>query len=240
MSYRTEQAYVHWLLRFIRFHNKQHPSNLGVVEIEVFLSHLAVQLNVAINTQRTALNALVFFYNRFLNKPIEGLQPVHAKKHRRIPVVFSPAEAQAIFTQMEQPYRLAAQLMYGAGLRISECLSLRVKDVDFSIQQICVRSGKGGKDRRTILPLSLVPALQQQIELVARTLELDRAKGVGDVFMPHRLAQKYPQAGSLLAWQFLFSSVATAIDPRADVERRHHLYVLNKGGIVVRSPLDSL
>lgn len=171
MSYRTEQAYVHWLLRFIRFHNKQHPSNLGVVEIEVFLSHLAVQLNVAINTQRTALNALVFFYNRFLNKPIEGLQPVHAKKHRRIPVVFSPAEAQAIFMQMEQPYRLVAQLMYGAGLRISECLSFRVKDVDFSIQQICVRSGKGGKDRRTILPLSLVPALQQQIELVARTLE---------------------------------------------------------------------
>jgi integron integrase len=236
MSYRTEQAYVHWLLRFIRFHNKKHPSTLGVSEIEQFLSNMAVQLNVAVNTQRTALNALMFFYNKFLQTPITGLQPIRARKYRRIPVVFSPQEATALIANLQHPYKLAAQLMYGSGLRVSECLRLRVKDVDFSSNQIIIRLGKGGKDRRTMLPQSLIEVLKQQINIVEHTLALDKSNGVGDVYLPNRLAQKYPYAGSSLAWQFLFPSTTTAIDPRSGILRRHHLY----DGTLQRKVKDAL
>ncbi len=224
LSYRTEQAYVHWAIRYIRFHNKRHPNELGGLEIEQFLSHLAVELNVAVNTQRTALNALMFFYNKFLAKPIEGVQPVRAQKHRRIPVVFSPAEVSKLIACLEMPYKLLAQLTYGSGLRVSECLSLRVKDVEFFAKQIIVRSGKGGKDRRTLLPESLIVPLQQQIEVVKHLLSLDKANGVGDVYLPHRLAQKFPSAGGSLAWQYLFPANDTAVDPRSGVVRRHHIY----------------
>lgn len=236
MSYRTEQAYVHWLLRYVRFHQKRHPATMGAAELEQFLTHLAVQLNVAINTQRTALNALMFFYNKFLSTPITGLAPIRAKKHRRIPVVFSPQEARAIIEHLSHPYKLAAQLMYGAGLRISECLSLRVKDIDFSSLQIVVRSGKGGKDRRSMLPESLVEPLRKQIGIVECMLAMDKAVGIGDVYMPNRLAEKYPRAGSSLAWQFIFPSVSTAIDPRSGIERRHHLY----DGTLQRKVKDAL
>ncbi|WP_062058719.1 integron integrase [Cellvibrio sp. OA-2007] len=224
MSYRTERAYVHWLLRFIRFHNLRHPDTMGEAELEVFLSHLAVNLNSAINTQRTALNALMFFYNKFCERQIEGLSPVRATKHRRIPVVFSHDEALRVINGLEQPYKLAAQLMYGAGLRVSECLRLRVKDVDFSGNQLIVRAGKGGKDRRTILPDSLVKDLRQQIVLVDKLHQLDLAEGFGEVYMPNRLAQKYPEQARSLTWQFLFPSSFRAQDPRSGVTRRHHLY----------------
>jgi integron integrase len=224
MSYRTEQAYVHWLLRFIRFHNRKHPDSMGAVELEAFLSHLAVNLNSAINTQRTALNALIFFYNKFLDRHIEGLAPIRATKHRRVPVVFSHEEATRIIQLLEQPYRLAAQLMYGAGLRVNECLRLRVKDVDFSGNQLIVRAGKGGKDRRTILPQSLIGALRQQISIVQKLHELDITEGFGEVYMPHRLAEKYPQQARSLTWQFLFPSGCRAEDPRSGMIRRHHLY----------------
>lgn len=197
---------------------------MGADEVEQFLSFLAVQQNSAINTQRTALNALVFFYNKFLKSPIEGVSPVRAKKHRRTPFVFSPDEARVIINQLAPPYRLAVQLMYGCGLRISECLRLRVKDIDFSLQQIIVRSGKGGKDRRTMLPKILTADLQAQILIVEHLLAIDKANGVGDVYLPNRLAQKYPYAGSSISWQYLFPSTTTARDPRSDVIRRHHLY----------------
>lgn len=224
MSYRTEQAYVHWLLRYIRFHNKRHPSEMGASEVEQFLSHLAVSMHSAINTQRTALNALIFFYAKFLKKSIEGVVPVKATKHRRVPVVFSHDEACRVISALEQPYKLAAQLMYGAGLRISECLSLRVKDVDFSGNQLIVRAGKGGKDRRTMLPESLTADLRRQIEIVEKLHELDKAEGFGEVYMPHRLAEKYPREAMALSWQYLFPSVMRSMDPRASIVRRHHLY----------------
>lgn len=198
MSYRTEQAYVHWLLCYIRFHNRRHPDSMGAVELEAFLSHLAVNLNSAINTQRTALNALIFFYNKFLNKNIEGLAPVRATKHRRVPVVFSHDESVRIIQLLEQPYKLAVQLMYGAGLRLNECLGLRVKDVDFSGNQLIVRAGKGGKDRRTVLPQALVDDLQQQITIVQKLHELDTIEGFGEVYMPNRLAEKLSSTGKIL------------------------------------------
>lgn len=145
MSYRTEKAYVHWLLRYIRFHNRKHPDTMGAAELEAFLSHLAVNLNSSINTQRTALNALMFFYNKFSERNIEGVTPVRATKHRRVPVVFSHDEATKVIQNLDQPFKLAAQLMYGAGLRVNECLRLRVKDIDFSGNQIIVRAGRQGK-----------------------------------------------------------------------------------------------
>ncbi|HSC69050.1 MAG TPA: integron integrase [Cellvibrio sp.] len=224
MSYRTEKAYVHWVLRFIRFHNLKHPEFLGAAELEAFLSHLAVNLNSAINTQRTALNALMFFYNKFLEMDIQGVEPVRAKKHRRVPVVFSHDEATRVIQQLDQPFKLATQLMYGAGLRVNECLRLRVKDIDFSGNQIIIRAGKGGKDRRTILPESLIIDLRQQIIIVQKLHELDKEEGFGEVYMPHRLAQKYPQQARSITWQFLFPSSFRSKDPRSDVIRRHHLY----------------
>lgn len=224
MSYRTEQAYVHWLLRFIRFHHRRHPKEMGAGELERFLSHLAVDLNSAINTQRTALNALIFFYSRFLQMPIEGLAPVRATKSRRVPVVFSHDEALRVIAALEQPYKLAVQLMYGSGLRINECLGLRVKDIDFSGNQLIVRAGKGGKDRRTVLPQSLLSDLHRQITIVEKLHALDLAEGFGEVYMPHRLAQKYPAQARALSWQFVFPSAVRSEDPRAKVIRRHHLY----------------
>lgn len=224
MSYRTEQAYVHWLLRYIRFHSRRHPDSMGAVELEAFLSHLAVNLNSAINTQRIALNALIFFYNKFLDKKIEGVSPVRATKHRRVPVVFSHDEAACIIQLLEPPYKLAVQLMYGSGLRVNECLRLRVKDVDFTGNQLIVRLGKGGKDRRTILPQSLIGNLRQQIVAVKKLHDFDTAEGFGEVYMPNRLAEKYPRQARSLTWQFLFPSVSRALDPRSGVVRRHHLY----------------
>lgn len=236
MSYRTEQAYVHWLLRYIRFHDRRHPDSMGVVELEAFLSHLAVDLNSAINTQRTALNALMFFYNKFLNKNIEGLAPVRATKHRRVPVVFSHDEAVRIIQRLEPPYKLAVQLMYGAGLRLNECLALRVKDVDFSGNQLIVRAGKGGKDRRTVLPQALIGDLRQQIIIVQKLHELDTVEGFGEVYMPNRLSEKYPEQARSLTWQFLFPSANRSVDPRSDVIRRHHLY----DGTLQRKVKDAL
>ncbi|HEY0892202.1 MAG TPA: integron integrase, partial [Cellvibrio sp.] len=190
----------------------------------------------AINTQRTALNALIFFYNKFLNKNIEGLAPVRATKHRRVPVVFSHDEAVRIIQRLEQPYKLAVQLMYGAGLRLNECLALRVKDVDFSGNQLIVRAGKGGKDRRTVLPQALVGDLRQQITIVQKLHELDTVEGFGEVYMPNRLAEKYPQQARSLTWQFLFPSANRSVDPRSEVIRRHHLY----DGTLQRKVKDAL
>jgi integron integrase len=224
MSYRTEKAYVHWLLRYIRFHDRKHPDSMGAPELESFLSHLAVNLNSSINTQRTALNALIFFYNKFSERNMEGVTPVRATKHRRVPVVFSHDEATRIIQHLNQPFKLAAQLMYGSGLRVNECLRLRVKDIDFSGNQIIVRAGKGGKDRRTVLPESLITDLRQQICVVQKVHELDITEGFGEVYMPNRLAEKYPQQARSITWQFLFPSITRSKDPRSDAIRRHHLY----------------
>lgn len=175
---------------YIRFHDHKHPDTMGAAELEAFLSHLAVNLNSSINTQRTALNALMFFYNKFSERNIEGVTPVRATKHRRVPVVFSHDEATRVIQNLDQPFKLAAQLMYGAGLRVNECLRLRVKDIDFSGNQIIVREGKEGKDRKTVLPESLKEDLRQQIIIVQKVHELDTAEGFGMVYMLNRLANR--------------------------------------------------
>ena len=155
-SYATENTYVYWVLQYILFHNKEHPSKMGVVQIEAYLSHLALIANTSPNTQKTALNAIMFLYNRFLKKPIEKLNFHYAKKPQKIPTVFTHAEAMAVIECLVMPYKLMAQLMYGSGLRISEALRLRVKDVDFAMGYLVIRDGKGGKDRTTLLPKRLI------------------------------------------------------------------------------------
>lgn len=223
-SYATENTYVYWVHQYILFHHKAHPSTLGSLQVAAYLSHLALAGNASPNTQKTALNAIMFLYNRFLKKPIEKLDFQYARKPQRIPTVFSHAEATAIIDCLVMPYKLMVQLMYGSGLRISEVLRLRVKDVDFGMGYIVVRDGKGAKDRTTLLPKSLITDLKNQVLIVSRLLAFDKARGVGAVYMPNALESKYPSAGHSLEWQYLFPSDNISKDPRVNVMRRHHLY----------------
>jgi integron integrase len=224
LAWATEKTYIHWVKRFIYFHGKQHPKDMGAMEIEAFLTHLAVQKQCSPSTQATALNALVFLYREFLQRDIGQLEFQFSKTHRRVPTVFSPEEAKRVLENLDGQFLLMAQLMYGAGLRSMECLRLRVKDIDFDMHEITVRNGKGGKDRRTVLPKKSIAALQQQIEHVKLLHAMDMVKGVGAVWMPYALARKYPNAASSLGWQFLFPSEVTSIDPQALIERRHHVH----------------
>lgn len=197
---------------------------MGVSELKEYLSHLALRQNTAPNTQKTALNALMFMYNRFLKMPIESLDFSYAKKQIRTPVVFTHQEAISVIRNMQMPYQLMAKLMYGSGLRISDVLRLRVKDIDFGMGYIIVRDGKGAKDRTTLLPKTIISDLKTQIAVVQKLLASDIKDGVGPVYMPHLLEKKYPGAGHTLAWQFVFPSENTSQDPRMNVRRRHHLF----------------
>lgn len=223
-SYATENTYVYWIHQYIVFNRKEHPEKLGRQHVEAYLSHLALAGNAAPNTQKTALNAIMFMYNRFLKKPIDDLDFHYAKKPQRIPTVFSHQEAMAIIDALVMPYKLMAQLMYGAGLRISEVLRLRVKDVDFGMGYIVVRDGKGAKDRTTLLPQSLISDLKNQVIIVSKLLSFDLERDIGPVYLPHALDSKYPNAGKSLAWQYMFPSDNVSKDPRVNVMRRHHIY----------------
>jgi len=223
-SYATENTYVYWVKQFILFNNKVHPKDLSNPEVEAFLTHLSVAKDASPNTQKLALNALMFLYNRFLNSPIEKLSFNYAKKQTRTPTVFTHEEAMSVIDCMVMPYKLMAQLMYGGGLRVSEALRLRVKDVDFAMGYIVIRDGKGFKDRTTLLPKSIIPDLKMQIGTVQKLLEYDKACGIAGVYMPNRLEKKYPAAGHSLGWQFLFPSNEPSKDPRSNVIRRHHIY----------------
>ncbi len=223
-SYATENTYLYWTKQFIYFHRKQHPRDLGVEHVEAYLSHLALQRNAAPSTQKTALNALAFLYNRFLQQPLAELSFQYAHKPQRTPTVFTHEEAMRVIGLVPMPYKLMAELMYGSGLRISEAVRLRVKDVDFAMGYLVLRNSKGGKDRTTLLPKSLVKPLREQVKIVAKLRELDNARGLGGVYLPHRLEKKYPRAGLSVAWQYVFPADDVAIDPRAAVERRHHVY----------------
>lgn len=223
-SYATENTYVYWVHQYILFHKKEHPAEMGSEHISAYLSHIALVANSAPNTQKTALNAIMFLYNRFLKKPIVKLDFHYAKKPQKIPTVFTHSEAMAIIDCLGNPYKLMSQLMYGCGLRISEVLRLRVKDVDFGMGYIVVRDGKGGKDRTTLLPKILITDLKNQVFLVSKLLAFDRARNVGAVYLPHALEQKYPYAGRALEWQYMFPSDNISKDPRVNVMRRHHLY----------------
>ncbi len=224
-SIRTEDAYVDWAKRFIVFHGKRHPLEMGEPEVVAFLTYLAVQKDVAASTQNQALCALLFLYKVVLGRPlawVEG-EAVRAKTPERLPTVFSRQEASAVLAQLDGTAWLAAGLLYGAGLRLMECLRLRVKDVDFEQVHIIVRDGKGRKDRATILPTSLVEPLRRQIEHVRALHEADMRDGFGRVHLPHALAEKYPEADRQVGWQYLFPSGRRAVDPRTGIVRRHHL-----------------
>ncbi|MES9903771.1 MAG: integron integrase [Sedimenticola sp.] len=223
LAYATEKTYVHWLKRYIHFHNKKHPESMGVTEVREFLDHLTIVRNVSINTQKTALNALVFFYHRLLQRELGEIQFKYAKKPRKVPVVFTRREVTSVLGRLSGIHSLVAEILYGSGLRISEAIRLRVKDVDLAEHAVYVRNGKGNKDRRTILPKSLVDRLANQIQYVQTLHKQDLADGFGRVYLPNALERKYPNAVTELAWQYLFPAGHTSLDPRSNVKRRHHI-----------------
>lgn len=206
-SPRTEDSYRYWIRHFIYFHGKQHPATLGAMEVEAFLNHLAVERRVSASTQTQALNALVFLYDAVLGQALGEMAGLkRLQKRHRVPVVLSRDEVRAILSELQGVPRLMAELMYGTGLRVHECVTLRVKDIDFSLGSVTVRDGKGSKDRTTLLPGRLVEPLQRQILSVATLHKRDLAHGAGLAPLPCALARKYPSAASSLAWQFVFPS----------------------------------
>jgi integron integrase len=223
-SLRTEQAYSDWIRRFIRFHGTRHPREMGAAEVEAFLTHLAVDGKVAASTQNQAKSALLFLYKEVLESELPWLDNVEqAKAPKRLPVVLTRAEVQALLTRLDGTHWLMASLLYGAGLRLMECLRLRVKDVDFSRKEILVRDGKGFKDRVTMLPVALVEPLRTHLERVRELHRQDIADGFGAVYLPYALERKYPNAAREWIWQYMFPSAKRSVDPRSGETRRHHV-----------------
>jgi integron integrase len=224
-SRRTEQAYVHWCRAFIRFHGIRHPREMGGPEVEAFLTWLACNRQVAASTHKQALSALLFLYTKVLQVDLPWMSEVgRPRVHRRLPVVLTKDEIAAVFLGLDGVHRLFAQLLYGTGMRISEGLQLRVKDVDFAHSTLIVRAGKGGKDRALMLPQSLAPALRAQLATGRGLWLADQAASRGGVEMPDALARKYPRAGASWPWFWVFPQDTHSTDPRSGVVRRHHLY----------------
>ncbi|RYG35745.1 MAG: integron integrase [Burkholderiales bacterium] len=223
-SARTETAYLGWIKRFILANRLRHPSGMGQREVEAFLTRLAVEGGVAASTQNQALSALLFLYREVLRVGLDWSEEVvRAKRARKLPVVLSREEVRMLLTQLDGRAWLLASVLYGTGMRLMECLRLRVKDVDFSRGEITVRDGKGGKDRRTVLPRSLVEPLQVEVERVRVLHGADVAAGFGAVWLPHALARKYVNGPRELGWQYVFPAMRRSLDPRDDTERRHHV-----------------
>jgi integron integrase len=224
-SPRTEQAYVAWIKRYIRFHGLRHPREMGDVEINAFLSHLAVDLHVAASTQNQALAALLFLYRDVFGLQVPWLDCLaRARKPKRLPVVLSRDEVRRLLAATKGRPRLVCTLLYGTGLRLLEGLRLRIKDVDFELGQIVVHAGKGGKDRHTMLPESLRRPLQRHLLAVKRLHERDLAAGYGSVLLPDAVDHKYPEASVEWGWQWVFPARGIARDPRSGIARRHHLH----------------
>lgn len=223
-SIRTETQYVQWVRRFILFHGKKHPRDMGAPEVEAFLTHLAVAGHVAAATQNQALSALLFLYKEVLAIDLPWLNDVtRAKRPQRMPVVLTRDEAHAVLYCMAGVYALMARLLYGAGMRLMECVRLRVKDADFARREILIRDGKGGKDRVTMLPQSLVLPLQSHLQQRRTLFEDDIRVGKVSAYMPDALARKYPNSPSEWGWQYVFPSGSYSVDPRSGAERRHYL-----------------
>jgi len=223
-SIRTEEAYIQWIKRYIFFHNKKHPREMGEAEITSFLTHLAVDKHVSASTQNQALSALLFLYKEVLGMELDWLEDVvRAKRPQRLPVVLTAGEVIKILTLIPSVNGLIARLMYGTGMRLMEAIRLRIKDVNFEYQQINIREGKGGKDRVSVLPERLVDDLRRQIDCVQQLHKTDLAEGCGRVYLPFALARKYPNADREFAWQYLFPSIKRSVDPRSGEIRRHHL-----------------
>jgi integron integrase len=223
-SIRTEQAYCDWIKRFILFHGKRHPAEMAELEITQFLTHLAVNEKVAAATQNQALSALLFLYREVLEQKIGWLDRVErAKKSSRLPVVLTRVEVRRIFSQLHGTTKLMAGLLYGSGLRLMECVRLRVKDVDFGYLKLTIRDTKGGRDRVTMLPTNLAQPLQRHLLKRRSEHEQDLADGFGNVYLPYALARKYPNASRQWMWQYVFASSRASLDPRSGETQRHHI-----------------
>ncbi len=223
-SIRTETQYVQWAKRFILFHNKRHPQEMGADEVEAFLTHLAIDGHVSASTQNQALSALLFLYKEVLAIDLPWLNNVvRAKQPQRLPVVLTRSEVREVLAQIKGVHGLMANMLYGTGMRLMECVRLRVKDVDFERNEILIRDGKGGKDRVTMLPSSVVTELQAHLEQRRILFDDDNRVGKANVFLPDALAQKYPNAATEWGWQYIFPTGSYSRDPRSGVERRHHI-----------------
>ena len=225
-SIRTEQAYTAWFARFINFHSMRDPSTLDNQSVADFLQHLVLNRGVSSSTQDQALNAIVFFYKHVLDRPLGEIGPItRSKKPKRLPVVLSRNEIKRLFIAIDNPVQCTmARLLYGCGMRLMECIRLRVFDVDFDYQQIMIRNAKGNKDRVVPLPSSLIDSMREQLDHVKQLHDTDIKNGFGEVYLPQALARKYPNAGRELGWQYVFPSSRISTDPRSGKVRRHHVH----------------
>ncbi len=224
-SRRTEESYIHWIRRFIVFHNKQHPKDMGKDEVVKFLTHLAVNRQVAPSTQNLALSSILFLYKEVLKIELPWIDNFQrAKRSTHIPVVFTREEIKRLFAQLDGTYWLMFSLMYGSGLRLMECVRLRVKDIDFHYRQLIIRDGKGSKDRVTVLPATLIEPLQNHLARVKVRHEQDLVDGYGKVHLPYALERKYPNASRMFEWQYVFPAKTIGKDPRSSHAGRHHIH----------------
>lgn len=223
-SLRTEQAYLDWIRRFIRFNGKRHPSETGAAEVEAFLTYLAVERHVAASTQNQAKSALLFLYKEVLRAELPWLDNVEqARTPVRLPVVLTRAEVVGVLSRLGGTHALIGRLLYGTGMRIMEVMRLRVKDIEFSRHEIVVRDGKGAKDRMAMLPRGVESDIKRQVEYAIALHDLDLEDGFGAVWLPNALARKYPNASRERAWQYMFPAQKRSFDPRCGDQRRHHI-----------------
>ena len=223
-SIRTEQAYIKWIKHYVRFFRLTHPKDLNHLHINNYLSFLATKMNYSAATQSQALNAIIFLYREILKTNLDDIgNYTRAKKSTKLPVVLSKKEVGSILNQLSGKYRIMAGLLYGSGLRLLECIRLRIKDIDFDYKNITVRNGKGAKDRVTILPESQIESLYLHLALVKQIHKQDLKDGYGTVFLPYALAEKYKNANKSWGWQYVFPAAKLSIDPRSGIKRRHHM-----------------
>ncbi|MBW2604753.1 MAG: integron integrase [Deltaproteobacteria bacterium] len=227
LSFRTEQTYLGWVKRFYRFLNGQSPHRLDSKHVKDYMTHLAVDRSVAASTQNQAFNAILFMFRHVLDKPINDIsKAIRAKKKRRLPVVLTKPEINYLFEQMSGTNLLMAKIIYGCGLRLRECMNLRIKDIDFSRMAVTVR-GKGDKDRETVLPSIIKDTLRNHIESVRKIHEIDRENGLSGVKLPGALERKLPNAGKEWIWFWVFPSIKISLGPRTGIVRRHHVHSSN-------------
>ncbi len=224
-SIRTEKAYVSWIKRYIFYHDKRHPKEMGEKEIEAFLAYLVMNLNVSSSTQNQAFNALIFLYKNVINMELFGkINAPRAKKKQQVPTVMTHEEAINVIYAMNGIYQIMAKVMYGTGLRVIECVRLRVKDIDFELMQIIVRDGKGGKDRITMFPEAIVEAVREHLNYVKKLHVNDLSNGFGRVYLPNALMRKYKNMDLEWGWQYVFPAKSFSLDPRSGMKRRHHIH----------------
>ena len=224
-AYKTEQSYTSWILQYVKFYGgKTHPQDMGKTEVERFLSYLAEKRNVAAATQKQALNALVFLYRKVLDIDLgQGIAPTRTKRRRNLPTVLTRKEVERLLDQMKGKHALMAKLLYGCGLRLMECVRLRIKDVDFGQGRIFIRNPKGGRDRTVILPETVKRELHEQVSSVVALHKADLGQGFGEVYLPAAIGRKYPNAAKETAWQYVFPARQLSRDPRSGATRRHHV-----------------